>query len=225
MNYYTKYIKYKTKYNNIKNIQSGGYINSIFPDYDNVDKSKLELTDESIYSVSKINGANFTIEKIIDYLKSNNITITDGTANVGSDTIMFGLNFEKVNSVEIDDATYKALKNNVEQYKLKNINVVKGDINNEINNLEQDVIYLDAPWGGRDYTKFDKLKLYLGNKEILDFVLEHNKKAKLFVLKVPYNYDFEYLENKIKDFKVLKYPYYNYDKLKYYIILISTITS
>jgi hypothetical protein len=200
-------------------------INSIFPDYNNVDKSKLQLTEESIYSVSKVNGANFTIQQIANYFKTLNVNpkdviITDGTANVGSDTIMFGIKFKNVNSVEIDDTTYNALKNNVDQYKLANINVIKGDINNVIDNLTQDVIYLDAPWGGRDYKKKDKMKLYLGDKEISDFVSDHTKRAKLFALKVPFNYDFSYLENKLVNYGILKYPYTHYGKISYYIILI-----
>ena len=218
---YEKYIKYKQKYNYLKYKQFGGDINDIFPDYNDVDKSKLQITEEGLYSVSKVDGAQFTINKIIENLGTKDIIITDGTGNVGSDTIMFGINFKKVNSVEIKKDNFDALKNNVKQYKLKNIKVINDDINKRIKKLKQDVIYLDAPWGGINYKTMNKLKLYLGDKEILDFVLENNKKAKLFVLKVPYNYDFEYLDNKMRDYKVIRYPYIKFDKIKYYIILIA----
>jgi hypothetical protein len=59
----------------------------------------------------------------------------------------------------------------------------------ETNNLSQDVIYIDAPWGGTDYKKHSRLKLYLGKYELSDIYNKFKNKAKLFALKVPYNYD------------------------------------
>ena len=163
-----------------------------FPDASGVDKFKLTMTTESIYSVSGKQGALFTTELIKSYLKTSNITITDATSNVGSDAIMFALHFDKVNSIELDPINFSALQNNVRVYGLKNINLIMGDSLNYLDKLHQDVIYIDAPWGGVDYKKHKNLRLYLGTMELSDIYLKYKQNARLFVFKVPVNYDMNY---------------------------------
>ncbi len=160
----------------------------IFPD-DDIDYSKLLMTDEGKYSVSGKIAAELLVKIIHKYIKSYDVTVTDGTGNNGSDTLMLAKYYKSVNSIEYDKTNYKALKNNVETYKLKNVNVINGDTNIELNNLSQDVIYIDAPWGGPDYKKHTQLKLYLGSSELADIFNKYKSNAKLFVFKVPYNYD------------------------------------
>lgn len=198
------------------------YISKIFPKYKNTDLKKLKLTEESLYSVSKNKGALFTINKIIKHYGNKDLIITDGTANVGSDTINFGLIFNKVNAVEYNKINYNILKHNVKLYKLNNIITIYGDIIDIITNLYQDVIYIDAPWGGYEYKNKKNLKLYLNNTEISEFVINNLNKAKLFVLKVPYNYDFNYFLTNIKNNNIFIYPFIKNDNIKYYIIIIKT---
>lgn len=74
-------------------------INETFPDIPEYeilsDKSMLKMTVTSIYSVSKKNGASKLCELIYKKMKTTEIIITDGTANVGSDTIMLAKYFKK----------------------------------------------------------------------------------------------------------------------------------
>ena len=99
------------------------------------------------------------------------------------------------------------------------MNSYNGDTNIVIKDLEQDIIYIDAPWGGRNYKDHNKLKLYLGDVEILDFYLNNRAKAKYFIFKVPFNYDFDYFRGYIID-KVTIYPYKKDARIKYFLIVI-----
>ena len=98
------------------------------------------------------------------------LIITDGTANIGTDSIHLANIFKHVNAIEFSNVNYNALKNNVSVLNSrKNMTCILGDTNEKIKETIQDIIYIDAPWGGRTYKNFNKLKLYLGETEILDF--------------------------------------------------------
>lgn len=198
---------------------SYNYAKLIFDNISLEEFNKLLFTDESIYSSSKSEGSVFLKNIIIDLVKNENITITDGTANIGTDSIFLSKYFKKVNSIEISDINFKALKNNVHVFNRPNINCILGDVIQNIGNLEQDVIYIDAPWGGRNYKKYEKMKLYLGNMEILDFYKNFKNKAKIFIFKIPYNYNFEYLKNNI-DTQIIIHPFKKENKIKFFFVLI-----
>lgn len=204
--------------NNIIKV-SFSYAKLIFDNLSIEEFNNLIFTDESIYSSSKVEGSNLLKNIIIDNIKDNNIIITDGTANIGTDSIYLSKYFKKINSIEISNINHKALVNNINVFKKNNINPILGDVINEINNLEQDVIYIDAPWGGRNYKKNDNMKLYLGNMEILEFYKNFKDKAKIFIFKVPFNYNFEYLKNNINK-KIIIYPFKKDNKIKFFFILI-----
>ena len=192
---------------------------SIFDNLSIEKYNKLLFTEESIYSSSKIEGSKLLKSIISENLSNKDITITDGTANIGTDSIFLSNFFNKINSVEISNINYNALANNVSVFEKTNINTILGDIIIVIKNLVQDVIYIDAPWGGRDYKKNDKMKLFLGDLEILDFYKKFRNKAKVFIFKVPYNYDLDYLKNYINN-KIIIYPFKKENKIKFFFLLI-----
>ena len=208
MDYNEKYIKYKNKYINLKNSLTnnlvGGFVNKIeivdenylkiiFPkpkNINNFDYNKLQVTSEGLFSVSKVKASTILVNLIKEYTNNKNITVTDATANNGSDTINLALNFHKINAIELDPLNYRVLKNNVDTYKLKNVDIYNDDSLNMLNKLEQDVIYMDAPWGGSDYKSKDVIDLYMSKTEIADVYKLFKDKCKLFIFKVPYNYNF-----------------------------------
>ena len=198
-------------------------IDDTFPTVHNVDKNKLKMTTVSLYSVSKISGSNKLIYLIKKYFKTNNLTITDGTANVGSDTINLSLNFKHVNAIELDKTEFKALKNNVDVYNLKNVSLFNRNTVDLISTLKQDVVYIDAPWGGTDYKKESSVKLFLGNNEISEVYNKNKKYAKLFIFKVPKNYDFNNFIQITKNVKYYLHAFTNTkNKVKYYYIFCPT---
>ena len=204
--------------NNIIKV-SFSYAKLIFDNISIEKFNKLIFTDESIYSSSKVEGSNLLKNIIIDNIKEHNITITDGTANIGTDSIYLSNYFKQINSIEISNINHKALVNNIIVFQKSNIKPILGDVINEISNLDQDVIYIDAPWGGRNYKKNENMKLYLGNMEILEFYKNFKNKAKFFIFKIPYNYNFEYLKNNINE-KITIYPFKKDNKIKFFFILI-----
>ena len=197
--------------NNIIKV-SFSYAKLIFDNISIEKFNKLIFTDESIYSSSKVEGSNLLKNIIIDNIKEHNITITDGTANIGTDSIYLSNYFKQINSIEISNINHKALVNNIIVFQKSNIKPILGDVINEISNLDQDVIYIDAPWGGRNYKKNENMKLYLGNMEILEFYKNFKNKAKFFIFKIPYNYNFEYLKNNINE-KITIYPFKKDNKI------------
>jgi hypothetical protein len=190
-----------------------------FPDTD-IDYSKLLMTDEGIYSVSGKNAAKFLAKIIYKYVKTYDITITDGTGNNGSDTLMLAKYYKKINSIEYDENNYKALKNNIDVYNFKNINLIHGDTTIELNNLTQDVIYIDAPWGGPDYKKYKQLKLYLGEMELSNIFNKYKSKSKIFIFKVPYNYDINNFLLKTKVDKLKIYTNKNDNRITFLFLVI-----
>lgn len=164
-------------------------IENYFINKNNINKSKLKISNVGMYSVTHSDDA-IKITNIIKSYFDENITITDATANNGGNTIAFGLTFKNVNAVEIDKNEYDILVNNINVYKLKNIKLYNNDYLDVIDKLKQDVVFIDPPWGGKEYKKKTKLKLYLGNKTLVNIIDILHNKCKAIVCKVPFNYDF-----------------------------------
>ena len=211
--------------NNLINV-SFNFAKSIFSNISLEIYKNLKFTKDSIYSSSKISGSTRLIDVILKVTNNNlDLTITDGTANIGTDSIHMANVFKKVNAIEFSTVNFGALQNNVNILNnKKNMECFNGDTNEIIKELTQDIIYIDAPWGGRNYKNFDKLKLYLGEVEILDFYINNRSKAKYFIFKIPYNYDFEYFRKYILD-KVTIFPYKKDSRIKYFLLVIEKDTS
>jgi tRNA/tmRNA/rRNA uracil-C5-methylase (TrmA/RlmC/RlmD family) len=199
--YYYKYLKYKKKYLEIGNLENS----NIFAKKDGIEYDKLIITDEGKYSITKRKDGEKLLEIIKKEIKTTeDKTITDLTGCVGGDTILFGLNFKKVYSIEYNNNNYKALENNVKKvYNLENVKLFHGD-STQIYNWKTDVLYLDPPWGGVNYKEKNRIDLYLGDIRVdifLDKILERENRPKYIFLKLPRNYNFDRLyklKNKIK---------------------------
>ena len=201
------------------------YSSFLFPNEPGVNKKKLMIYDVSVYSMSQPRDSDTVCRTIKDifighfkYMKSmiNDMTITDGTANIGGNTLSFSKNFKKVNSVELDKDIYDALKYNcTEVYKRDNITFYNDDCLKVIPKVKQNIIFIDPPWGGYDYKKTDKLPLFLGDKNIFDVVMDwyDQSLAELFVVKYPNNFDINpFIQEK-------KFPYIFLQKLDKYSIM------
>ena len=201
-------------------------LKQIFINKNNINFNKLQLTSNGIFSVSKYNAALHLKTLIYKFFNNNkNITITDATANCGSDTIIFGLFFKNVNSIELDTTNFKALKNNIKQYNLNNVKLFHGSLINIIPNLKiSNCIYIDAPWNGVDYKNHSSIKLYLDNIEISEIYNIFYKYTELFIFKVPVNYDFTYFiqYTHINKYYIDSYTD-KYNNIRFYYIIISTL--
>jgi len=166
---------------------------------------KILIDEVGKYSISKPEKANLIVDIIYKIMGTTDITITDGTACIGGDTLAFSNKFKLVNSIEMDKTRYEYLKHNMAIFGRTNISFYNDSYLNLFKTIKQDVIYLDPPWGGPDYKTKKYVKLTLGDvpleaicKEIIDYKL-----SKLIVLKLPFNYD-------LRDFKNLhRFKMYN----------------
>jgi 16S rRNA G966 N2-methylase RsmD len=200
------------------------YIKKLFPYINNVNMKNLQIDDDSVHYIT-VPGES---KKIIDIIESrmkhlnmkiNNSSIVDVTAGVGGDTITFCSRFKNVTSIEIDQTRFECLKNNINEYKYINVNIINGDSTMIIQNLlNVDVVYIDPPWGGVNYKEKSDLKLKLGDVTIETFIknsLNENIMSscpKLIALKLPKNYDLEFMFNELNENTIMyKYELYKFD--------------
>lgn len=180
---------------------------NLFPYAKGVSYDKLMMTPEGEYSITKRDDGKVLLKHMKSVLgKLSDKSITDLTGNVGGDTILFGLHFKEVHSIEIDSDNFAALKNNVETFGLKNVKLYHGD-STKIFDWKSDVVYIDAPWGGPDYKNKSNMDLFVGNVRVDLFVkdiLARENRPDVIFLKVPRNYNFDRLNefSYVEKFKI-----------------------
>jgi predicted RNA methylase len=184
-----------------------------FPIVAGVNMDSLQISKVGKYSVSKPADAS-EINRIIAkyFTHPETLVITDATANNGGNTIRFALGFYKVSAIEIDLEQFNVLTNNVRVYGLTNVDIYHRDYLTVMATLKQDVIFIDAPWGGMGYKTLSHIDLFLGKRNMVSVVVDivRNKLCKLCVLKVPSNYNFAHLFSKLTHTKIDVYPIYKF---------------
>jgi len=177
-------------YINIIKKKGGG--SEYFPEQND----KILIDEVGKYYISKP----YAVEKITNIIKKNidptNLTITDGFACIGGDTLGFSKMFKHVNSNELDETRFKYLQHNMAIFNRTNITFYNKDYFELVKELKQDVIYLDPPWGGVDYKNAKKMKIVIGDNKLEDLcrTILNEKKCKLLILKLPFNYDLDELK-------------------------------
>jgi 16S rRNA G966 N2-methylase RsmD len=180
------------EYINLIAKKKGGAYTDYFPEKN----SEILIDDVGKYSISKP----YAVEKITNIIKKNinpyNLTITDGFACIGGDTLGFSRIFKHVNSNELDETRFKYLQHNMNLFDRKNITFYNKDYFELVKEIKQDVIYLDPPWGGVDYKNEKKIKIVIGDKKFEDLcrTIVNEKLCKLLILKLPFNYDLDELK-------------------------------
>lgn len=160
-------------------------------DIKNIKKNKkLMMTDKGVYSISRPLHAKWITKCIKETVGNcNELVITDATAGLGGNTLNFAKNFKKVNAVEINDIHFKVLKNNIESFQYKNIELFHENyLNIGIENINEDIVFIDPPWGGKKYHTIKYFNIRLGKVPIFKVInLLRCKGTNYVVLKAPYN--------------------------------------
>jgi predicted RNA methylase len=120
-------------------------------------------------------------------------TITDATACTGGDSIQFAKRFRHVLCIEKDPYQYEQLVLNFSKTNLQpgvQFSCVNADAIQEVPRRRHNIIYMDAPWGGKDYIKWkdDTLHLYMNDILVEDVCIRWADYTDCIVLKVPYNF-------------------------------------
>lgn len=192
----------------------------LFPRKEGVDYSKLKTTDEGSYSITRRRDADRILIILRNIFKNMSLmTITDATACTGGDTLNFALNFLHVHSIEVNLENFEALTNNVDVYGLHNITMHRGD-SVTLFNWNTNVLYIDPPWGGKDYKKHKQLDLFLSGKRLdcwLEEILSRKNRPEFIILKLPVNYNFNRLNFLINVDHIRPY------QIRSYVLVIITV--
>jgi 16S rRNA G966 N2-methylase RsmD len=185
------------------------FFDKLFPWKQGVNRNNLHISDECISYITVPRDSEkitqLISQKITKYKKKEDVTIVDSTACVGGDTLTFCNNFGIVIPIEIDENRYSDLLHNINLYNIQNAFPINGNCFEKIPEIEinLDVIFIDPPWGGKDYKKLDKLDIKMDDKD-LDVIIKSFfiKNVKLVVVKLPKNYNYNDLLPKLKDYSV-----------------------
>ena len=201
-------------YKTYKNPTSFKIIKDLFPYINDNLINKIQLARDSLYSISDYKGAEKTSFLIKKYFK-NIDNILDCSSNIGGNTLNFSMNFKYVICNELNKETYNKLLNNVSLLNKKNVKCLNYDIIDLFNNkkLLQEigynsnkyVLFLDPEWTGPLYKMKINIDLHYGKTNIIDFV--KNNDIKYACIKVPKNYNFDYLFDNFQNIKIEKYIY------------------
>lgn len=173
-------------------------IEQYFPHKSNLNFKKLLIDETGKFSITLPKKADH-ISRIIKTYCGEKITITDATAGVGGNVLSFCKHDFKVNAVEMDIERYNYLVNNINQYGYNEVKTINSDYLKVYDKLVQDVIFVDPPWGGINYKSANEITLKLGDVSIEELCnnICYKKIAKITVLKLPFNYDLNYIKNNI----------------------------
>ena len=196
------------------------YYDKLFPVYENKEiLNKLKIDNDSVSFISSPIYADKISKIIINHCKTNKLIISDCTAGCGGDSISLLNKFNKVYSFEKNLIRYYYLLNNIKQYKLTHKSrIYCSNFIKILKNIEDhDVIYIDPPWGGKEYYKTKQLRLNITNISLESYILnfiedKYTKKIpNIIVLKLPCNYDLKYFYDNLK--KIGKIYFYNLNKM------------
>ena len=186
--------------------------------------SQFKLIDSSALSTTHIYDSKLITKLISQNIKSDtkNLTIIDGTSNIGGNVWSFAEKFKKVYAVEIDKLGYEALKYNMNSMGFTNIEFFNIDfiklipIFNTNDVYKSDVLFLDPPWEGKIYQYKDNVSLFMSSQELVHVLLNaiNYIKPTLIVLKLPNNYNLNNFHKITTYTKLIQY------KLKKYQLII-----
>lgn len=218
--------------NNTTDIDKTIVKSKLFPVYDNLNVLDSVMIDVDSVSYISIPADADKITTIIKQhcsqlnLNYSSLSITDATAGVGGNTISFASNFMHVNAIEMESNRYKCLVNNLEVYKLTNVLHYCDDCLKIIYKLkQQDILFLDPPWGGKGYKKSENIRLSISNISLEDICIDlfdenkTNYVPNIICLKLPKNYDLRHLYFTLMNHNK-KLEIYCYDLYKMFIIII-----
>jgi 16S rRNA G966 N2-methylase RsmD len=185
-------------------------LDKLFPSFTDINFNKLLIDSDSINYITTPYNSIIIANIIEQYAKKYNdpkkMSIVDCTSGVGGDTITFCTKFGKIYGIEINEKRYNYLENNLIQYQFSNVYITNNDFLEVVPTLENiDIIFMDLPWGGRNYKNQTNLRISIGNKSMEDIVLNFfdislmKSNIKFIVLKIPKNYDIKYLYNYLKN--------------------------
>jgi len=201
------------------------HLKYLFGDFPDTTLEKLQYDHISIYSITPAEFAEQITELLRKSLKKIlnkdlvELSITEMTACIGGNVISFARNFKQVTAIELCEERFDYLNHNLQIFNVnKNVVTIKGDSLVEIANpmLEQDVIFFDIPWGGRNYKFKEEIDLFISKKPSYIACNLVKKYTKVIVMKIPNNFNLK----KFKHFVNMQiYEVFELQKFKLIILI------
>jgi hypothetical protein len=166
----------------------------MFPDVEDSKRRELLFDRECLFSVTDSEAAAYTAQLAKGIVPAARIVV-DATGCGGGNTIGFSKFFSQVISVEMNSKRAQFISNNVRVLGCENVEVVNGDYVELMSQLIQDIVFIDAPWGGREYKRSETIMLELSGVTLVDISIRLLDSCSLLILKVPFNFDFKSLES------------------------------
>ncbi|BCS83265.1 putative RNA methylase [Cotonvirus japonicus] len=201
-----KYITFNVSAQEITNIIMNSLHDFPCPIINNLNKTECDINKTECDINKKI--IKWSSKSLENRMKK--LVITEMTAGVGGNVLNFAKYFKYVNAIEINNERYKYLNNNIKLYDYTNVNCYNNnsiDLLIEKDDIIQNIIFFDPPWGGNGYKLYHNLKLMFDKytiEQICDKLFERNYN-KMIVLKLPINYDFDYLSQQLNKFTISKF--------------------
>jgi 16S rRNA G966 N2-methylase RsmD len=153
-------------------------------------RTRLKLDEESLYSTTDQMTAEKITKDILRFVPRTS-SITDATACIGGTALAFSKEFAYVNAIELNDVRFKYLVHNLHELHAVNVNCIRGDSLEECTKLDQQVIFIDPPWGGPEYKNKTRVSLSMCNVSLSSICHTLYNHTAYIVIKVPTNFDEE----------------------------------
>ncbi len=191
----------------------------MFPEKKGIEYQDLQLSNIGIYSIFYPNSGDEVAKIIRSYIPNKKATITDANSNMGGAVFAFSKYFDKINAVEIVKLHCNILENNFRVYQIKDqVDIHCVDYLDIGDKLEQDVIFFDPPWGGKNYKEIKLMNMYLDSIPINQIIKALLPKS-MVAIRVPFNYDFKKLFELSP--KSYVHSFYRPDgKLSFYLVIL-----
>ncbi|CAF1114891.1 unnamed protein product [Adineta steineri] len=171
----------------------------LFCDMSTCIRKQIQLDKVAQYSTTDMRTADKISEFIanLNGLEKDRIAITDGTACVGGNTSSFCKKFKHVQAIELNKTRYNMLRNNLKILKHENVICYHGDYLEYLPNLQQDVVFLDPPWGGPTYKDQVEVELFIGRVPLHEVCEQLKLRTKYIVIKAPQNFNCRKFQEKV----------------------------
>lgn len=172
----------------------------IFPKWP--ENTPPKITKDLIPAVTIYEQASYIADILYCYYDEKQLKtkiITDANGGAGGNSISFAKVCKHINIVEIDNLHHEIINHNMKVYNIDNCDIFNKNYIEIIKKLEQDIVYIDPPWGGVDYKNKNKLNIsyeYMDNTySIFKIVDILSSRCDVLMLKLPINADISQFYN------------------------------
>ena len=168
-------------------------IYELFPNKIGIDRSLLKINKIGIYSLTKPDSAQHIVDIIKQYIDPKTSIMINATSGIGGEILNHYDKFKFIYGYELSNIQFNLLQNNINVYKINNVELFNLDYTKNINKQQGHVVIIDPPWGGLNYKEHKTLELKLGDFTMAELVAKIN--SKLILLKLPINHNLTNFNN------------------------------